>query len=94
MRIECPFCGERDLTEFVYLGDADVTRPDPLRADAMERFVEAVHTRENPAGVHNELWYHNFGCRSWLRVTRNTRTHELLSVEFATARFRRRHGTA
>ncbi len=28
-----------------------------------------------------ELWYHAFGCRSWLRVTRDTRTHEIFAVE-------------
>jgi sarcosine oxidase subunit delta len=30
-----------------------------------------------------ELWYHGFGCRSWLRVKRDTRTHEILGVEYA-----------
>ena len=24
MRIQCPFCGERDLSEFAYRGDADI----------------------------------------------------------------------
>jgi methylglutamate dehydrogenase subunit B len=62
MRIECPFCGARDVSEFTYLGDADF---------------------RNPAGPHRELWYHAGGCLSWLRVTRNTRTHEILAVQLA-----------
>ncbi|TIP23390.1 MAG: sarcosine oxidase subunit delta, partial [Mesorhizobium sp.] len=27
MRIVCPFCGERELGEFTYLGDAKPLRP-------------------------------------------------------------------
>jgi methylglutamate dehydrogenase subunit B len=83
MRIPCPFCGERDLTEFSYLGDASFERPDPTAVDAADRFVDAVYLRDNPAGPHVELWYHNAGCRTWLRVTRDTRTHEISSAEYA-----------
>jgi methylglutamate dehydrogenase subunit B len=83
MRIQCPFCGERDVSEFTYLGDASFTRPDPQAADSPARFFEAVYLRDNPAGPFEELWYHASGCRSWLRVRRNTRTHESLGVEFA-----------
>jgi methylglutamate dehydrogenase subunit B len=85
MRIPCPFCGERDASEFVYRGDADFKRPDPEAPDAEARFVAAVYLRNNPAGPHAELWYHAFGCRMWLRVTRNTCTHEILAVRFAAA---------
>jgi methylglutamate dehydrogenase subunit B len=81
MRIQCPFCGERDSSEFAYLGDADFRRPNPDSPDAEARFFAAVYLRENPAGPHAELWYHASGCRSWLRVTRNTRTHEILAVD-------------
>ncbi len=80
MRIQCPFCGERDLSEFSYRGDAGFKRPDAAAPDAARRFFEEVYLRVNPAGVHEELWYHVFGCRSWLKVTRNTRTHEILAV--------------
>ncbi len=83
MRIQCPFCGERDLTEFTYLGDAGYARPDPGAADAQRRFIEAVYLRDNPAGPHAELWYHSVGCRIWLRVIRDTRTHEVASVDIA-----------
>jgi heterotetrameric sarcosine oxidase delta subunit len=83
MRIHCPFCGERDLTEFTYGGDATYLRPDPAGADAQARFVEAVYLRSNPAGPHVELWYHAYSCRAWLRVTRDTRTHEVSLVELA-----------
>jgi len=82
MRIQCPFCGERDVSEFAYYGDT-VRRPDPAAPDVAIRFYEAVYLRDNPAGHHDELWYHANGCRSWLRVTRDTRTHEMLAATFA-----------
>jgi methylglutamate dehydrogenase subunit B len=83
MRIECPFCGERDVSEFSYLGDAAFRRPSAATEAAAERFYEAVYLRDNPAGPHQELWLHAAGCLSWLRVTRNTRTHEILAVQLA-----------
>lgn len=82
MRIPCPFCGARDLSEFSYLGDAGYRRPD-LGSEDLEEFCETVYLRDNPAGPHEELWYHAFGCRSWLIVTRNTRTHEILAAKQA-----------
>ena len=83
MRIPCPFCGERLHSEFAYLGDAEIGRPDASAPDAPERFAEAVYLRDNPAGEHAELWYHAAGCRRWLRVERNTRTHAISAVSFA-----------
>ncbi|MGH8319051.1 MAG: sarcosine oxidase subunit delta [Steroidobacteraceae bacterium] len=83
MRIECPFCGERDISEFTYLGDAGCRHPPPDSEGLAERFYEAVYLRDNPVGPHQELWYHAGGCHSWLRVTRNTRTHEIVDVQLA-----------
>jgi heterotetrameric sarcosine oxidase delta subunit len=83
MRIQCPFCGARDLSEFVYHGDANAHRPDPDGANAPERFFDAVYLRDNPAGPHREHWYHANGCRRWLVVERDTRNHEILSTAMA-----------
>jgi heterotetrameric sarcosine oxidase delta subunit len=75
MRIRCPFCGERESGEFTYLG-ANVPRPNV-------NAFEELYLRANPSGRHEELWYHAFGCRSWLVVTRDTRTHEIFAVDLA-----------
>jgi sarcosine oxidase subunit delta len=89
MRIDCPFCGARDVNEFTYLGDAAVRRPDSQAPDAGKQYFEQTYLRDNPAGAHEELWYHAGGCRGWLRVKRDTRTHEILGVALA----RRADGT-
>jgi heterotetrameric sarcosine oxidase delta subunit len=83
MRIPCPFCGVRDASEFTYLGDASLKRPDPSSPSAERAFYEYVYLRDNPAGPHREFWHHVSGCRSWLIVTRDTRNHEILGAEFA-----------
>jgi sarcosine oxidase subunit delta len=83
MRIKCPYCGERALEEFAYRGDATVTRPESLDASAAAAWVDYVYLRDNPAGLHKEHWHHSAGCHSWLEVTRDTRTHEIVSVAFA-----------
>ena len=90
MRIDCCHCGPRGNEEFVYLGDATVQRPpaDPGRAlddGARARWHDYVYLRDNPAGPDKEHWYHASGCRRWLRVVRNTRTHEVLEVTLAGA---------
>ena len=82
MRIPCPHCGERDRREFTVLGDADPVRPDGMEADPQAMF-EYVYLRDNPAGIHRELWFHEQGDRSWLVVTRDTLTHEILGAELA-----------
>ena len=84
MIIDHPLLGPRDAAEFVYLGDAALMdRPDPEAEDAAEQFYEYGYLRDNPAGEHQELWYHEQGDRSWLVVTRDTLTHEITSVKLA-----------
>src|SRR5271165_2415002 len=68
MRINCPYCGERDQAEFSYFGDASKTRPADPMADAATVF-DYVYLRENRAGKMDEFWYHGAGCHAWLIVT-------------------------
>lgn len=81
IRIPCPFCGERDHSEFTYGGDATIRYPD--LDGAMQDWVKAVFERENIDGVQFETWHHNQGCRMWLVVERDTITHEIHSVRAA-----------
>ena len=84
MIINHPLLGPRDAQEFTYLGDAAlINRPDWQAEDAAEQFYAYQYLRNNPAGEHRELWFHEGGDRSWLVVTRNTVTHEISNVELA-----------
>ena len=79
MQICCPHCGDRDVREFTYLGDANRVRPDPEAPDALQRFIEYVTSgqirlvRIGSSGITNQ-------AAIWLVVTRDTRTHEVLGV--------------
>jgi len=81
LTITCPCCGPRVQAEFTY-GGADIPRPAP---DApTDAWFAYVYLRDNPKGRHAELWQHSAGCRTWLRVRRDTRTHDIESVEAVT----------
>lgn len=78
IRINCPFCGERDHTEFSYGGDASIVYPE---LDApVDAWHDAIFMRENIRGMQSETWHHINGCRMWLIVERDTMTHEIKSV--------------
>lgn len=82
MRIPCPYCGSRDSREFVFRGDASPIRPNVLES-ADQAMFDYVYLRDNPAGDFEEHWYHAQGCRQWLRVRRNTRSHSIASAALA-----------
>tara|TARA_B100001123_G_C15282272_1_gene1014420 strand:+ start:138 stop:437 length:300 start_codon:yes stop_codon:yes gene_type:complete len=79
IRINCPFCGERDHSEFTYGGDATIKYPS-LSANENE-WVEAIFFRKNIFGPQLETWHHTSGCRMWLEVERCTKTHKISSIK-------------
>jgi sarcosine oxidase subunit delta len=80
MRIPCPYCGDRNAQEFVYRGDAA-----PVRPAGEDGFHDYLYARDNVAGPMREPWYHAQGCRNWLVVTRDTRTHDIADAVMARA---------
>ena len=58
-------------------------RPEGAGPQELKAFLDYVYPRDNPAGPHRELWYHLGGCRAWLVVNRDTRTHEIFGAEAA-----------
>ena len=84
MIINHPHLGPRDASEFTILGDASlINRPDWQADDADDAFYNYQYLRDNPAGLHRELWFHEQGDRSWLVVTRDTVTHAVIAVALA-----------
>ena len=88
MRIACPHCGLRANSEFVYCGDASLTRPAPRLGDAAEdatarEWMDYVYFRKNPFAAQREYWQHAGGCRAVLELTREPSTHDILAVKLA-----------
>jgi len=75
--IPCPWCGDCAVNEFNYGGDAEAVRKEPAAAAGYETWFDYVYIRENPKGLHDEFWHHAAGCRQWLKVRRDTVTHEI-----------------
>ncbi len=75
--IDCPHCGPRAQIEFSYGGDATVSRPSDPDVVKIEEWLDYVYLRDNPRGFHIEWWHHSAGCRRWIKVRRDTLTHEI-----------------
>ena len=77
MRIPCPHCGARDVSEFRYGGDATRIRPQHGTGD-LAAWHDYCFTYDNPKGPHTEHWQHVLGCRQWFTLRRDTATNEIL----------------
>lgn len=77
--IKCPYCGERDQSEFSYGGEAHIARPTNSAELSDEDWAEYVFVRTNTKGVFAERWAHTAGCRKWFNAVRNTATDEFLA---------------
>jgi len=80
IRIKCPYCGLRDHSEFNYIGDATKLRPINPELAKDDEWFDYIYIRDNPRGVHQEYWQHISGCRSYVKVLRDTVTHEVLKT--------------
>ena len=78
--IPCPYCGERDETEFSYGGEAHIARPKEPEALSDEEWADYVFMRPNSKGVLLERWVHSHGCRRWFNLARDTVTYEIHAV--------------
>ncbi len=74
--IECPWCGNRDQSEFVAHGEAHIARPQDPSTLTDEEWGEVLFFRDNPKGLHYERWNHVHGCRRWFNIARNTASNE------------------
>ena len=52
--INCPYCGERDQSEFSNGGEAHVVRPKDPDSVSDKEWSEYVFFRSNPKGIFNE----------------------------------------
>jgi len=77
--IKCPYCGERDQSEFSYGGEAHIARPTESANLNDDAWAQYVFVRSNTKGVFAERWVHTAGCRKWFNAIRNTATDQFLA---------------
>ena len=76
--IKCPWCGNRDETEFSYGGEAGIKRPLTPAELNDQQWADYLFMRKNSKGKFLEQWNHSLGCRQWFIVQRDTVTYEIL----------------
>ena len=72
--LNCPNCGERNVHEFRFGGEA-TSRPG-LDGTADE-WTSYFYNRANVAGVQREWWNHRYGCRKWFLALRDTVSNQV-----------------
>ena len=77
--INCPFCGEREETEFHCGGEAHIVRPQTPSALSDDEWADYLFMRTNPKGVHLERWRHDVGCGRWFNAARDTVSDRFLA---------------
>ena len=73
--IECPWCGERDESEFNCVGEAHIARPLETEKMSDQEWANYLFMRSNPKGLHREQWLHAAGCRRYFNAERDTVTY-------------------
>jgi len=78
--ITCPWCGDREETEFGYGGQAHVAHPAAPEELSDQEWAQYLFFRDNPKGPFAERWVHSAGCRRWFNAVRDTVSNEFLSI--------------
>jgi heterotetrameric sarcosine oxidase delta subunit len=75
IRIDCPHCGSRSVHEWIHGEIFDV--PAAI-TDADARDIDRAYFHDNREGVVREAWFHLYGCRRWVVVSRDTTTDRIV----------------
>jgi sarcosine oxidase subunit delta len=78
--IPCPWCGERNETEFRCGGEAHIVRPRQSSVLLDDAWADYLFMRTNPKGMHVERWRHVHGCGRWFNLVRDTVSDAVLAV--------------
>ena len=73
--INCPNCGRRNPYEFSFGGECKTT---PAADADVKTWCEYLYFNENMSGFQNKWWFHTTGCGEWVKIRRNTVTHEII----------------
>ena len=69
--INCPYCGEREQSEFKAGGEAHIVRPKQPTELSDDQWAEYLFMRKNIKGIQYESWNHAHGCRKWFNMIRD-----------------------
>lgn len=75
--IPCPHCGARAEIEFQYGGEVNSRPIDPATLDD-QHWAGYLFDRSNVKGPVQEQWWHQFGCRQWFVLVRDTSNNQFL----------------
>ena len=78
--IECPWCGERNESEFSCAGEAHIARPLETEKLSDEEWADYLFMRKNPKGAHREQWLHAAGCRRYFNAERDTVNYKIAAT--------------
>ena len=78
--IACPYCGERPEVEFVYGGQAHLTRPSGGAEVTDQGWSDFLYSRDNLKGLHAERWRHTHGCGRFFNALRDTTTDQFAAT--------------
>jgi len=78
--INCPYCGERDQSEFSSGGEAHIVRPKQPTELSDDQWAKYLFMRKNIKGVQFERWNHAHGCRKWFNMVRDTSNDKIHAI--------------
>lgn len=76
----CPFCGDREESEFHFATEAGKARPEPAAKVSAERWADYLHMHAAPRGRAREIWIH-LTCGEFFLMTRDTVTRQVIDCE-------------
>jgi sarcosine oxidase subunit delta len=78
--IDCPYCGKRPEIEFLYAGQAHISRPEAPAALTDQEWSDYLYQRANDKGAHAERWRHIHGCGRFFNALRDTTNDRFLAT--------------
>lgn len=79
-RFICPFCGERDETEFHFAAESGKHRPEPAKDVDARTWYNYLYAQDAPRGRTREVWVH-LSCGEFFIMERDTVTRDLIGVK-------------
>jgi sarcosine oxidase subunit delta len=75
LRITCPNCGPRSVEEWFH---GEILAVPEAITDPDARDLDRGFMHNNSEGLVREAWFHAYGCRRWVVITRDTMTDTII----------------